>query len=859
MNEELRFHIEQQIAENIAAGMRPQEARRQATLQFGGAEGVKEDCREQRRGFWLESFWADLRYGVRILRRSPGFTIIAVLTLALGIGANTAIFSVVNAVLLKSLPFRDPGRLVMIFETHPSIPEIGAPMADVQDWAAESHSFSSLAMYSDRGYAPATMMFRGKPETIQGEMVSQNLFPLLGIVPALGRNFLPEEDRPGHGSVAILSGEIWKSRFGADPNVLGQTVALNGKSYSIVGVLPPGQRFPQDAGVWVPIANLDQNDRTSRYYHAISAIGRLHAGVTARQANAELGAIAARLARAYPDTNQNIGAKVVPMQDEYVGGLGRALMIVWGAVALVLFIACANVASMLLARSANRQSEMAVRSALGASRARLIRQGLTESILLGGIGGLCGLALAWASLPLFSSWLPRVLDAPILAVHEIRIDFRVLIATLAIGIGVGIVFGLLPALRLGGGQAAGLQARAEVSASGRHRRAHYLLVGVEVALAVVILISAGLFARSLEALFATPPGFRTDHLLTMRISLLPSKYNSDQALRGFFDRLLPKIRALPGVEGTATIDQTPLVPNTGLTRFLVDGAPPVSPGDYPVAHYRVVSPDYFKVMGIPLVEGRTLEEADVTRPDPGVVVINRTLAREFFPGQNPIDRKLDLGVATGQLTKTPVAGVVGDVRDLSISSPAPPEMYFAGFAPVSVLVVRTAIDPSSLVRAIRNVVFEVDPTQPVFEVRTGVELLDASMARQRFSSVIFSVFSFLAIVLAAGGVYGVTAYAVAERTREIGLRMALGAQPGDVLRLVLRQEMLAAMIGLVVGIAGGFAVTKLLTALLYGVSPSDPTAYLGASVLLGGAIALASYIPARRAMRVDPMVALRYE
>jgi predicted permease len=859
LDEEVRSHLELLTNQKMREGMDSEEARREARIELGGVEQVKEEVRAVRTGAWLDTLLQDTRFALRMLRKKPSFSVVAVITLALGIGANTAIFSIVDAVLLRSLPFRDPDRLVAISETHPSIPEIGAAVADFGDWQKQSHSFERLAAYNLTSFAHATLMVHGEPQEVHGAIISHDLFPLLGIAPAMGRNFIPQEDELGSGPVVILNGEIWKTRFAADPNILGQSLILNDKAYTIVGILPPGIRFPQDAEVWVPLGNLDKDDRTNRFYHPLFVVSRLAPRASVSEARAEMDGIAARLASAYPQTNHDIGVKVEPLLEKYVGGLRSALLILWAAVGLVLLIACANVASLLLARATNREGEMKLRCALGASRARLIRQGLTESIILAGFGGMLGVSLAWTGLRLFSKSLPQIMDAQILRLHEISIDSRVLGVTVGVSILAGVLFGVFPAFRASRGDVSSvLQSDGRTSPAGRRRLAHRVAVAGEVTIAVVVLISAGLLVRSLQQLMATSPGFRVDHLLTMRTSLPSDKYDSRQAISEFYQRLLPRLSVLPGVESVGTIDQTPLIPNTGVTRFLVDGAASVRPGDYPVANYRQVSPGYFQTMGIPLLSGRVLEENDLTRQD-SVLVINRTLAGQFFPRQDPVGRKLLLGVATGRPIGISIVGVVGDVHDLSLDSPPPAEMYFAGFAQVSTFVVRSMVDPPSMAAMVRNAVLAVDPSQPVFEVQTGTQLVDDSIARQRFATILFGLFSMLALLLATGGIYGVTSYAVAERTREIAVRMALGARPRDVLRLILRQEMLAAALGIGIGATVALLATKLLSNLLYGVGATDLVTYGGVCVVFGGTALLACYIPARRAIRVDPMIALRYE
>jgi putative ABC transport system permease protein len=860
LDAELRFDFTQRIEANVRAGMSRQEAEREARREFGSIALTKEECRDARGTQFFQQFWQDVRFGLRMLRKNPGFTTVAILTLALGIGANTAIFSVVDAVLLRSLPFRDAGRLVAISETHASLPELGASAADFAAWQAQSHSFSELAAYNLTSIPQSTLVVTGTAQEVRGVIISANLFPLLGIAPAMGRNFLPEEDKLGSGPVAILSGEIWKTSFNSDPNIVGRALDLNQQTYTIVGVLPPQIRFPQNADVWLPLGNLDKESFANRFYHPLFAVGRLASGASVSLARTEMEGIAAQLASVNPQTNRGIGVKVEPILDKYISGLRSALLVLWAAVGLVLLIACANVASLLYARSTSRESEMALRHALGANRARLIRQGLTESVVLAGLGGMLGLLLAKFGMLLLSSWLPQMLDTPILRLHPIGIDPQVLAMTFAISIVSGILFGILPSIRASRSNSGSLQSGYRNSPSVRRRLAHRVTVAAEVAIAVIVLISGGLLARSLQQLIATSPGFRVDHLLTLRIALPSTKYNSTQTISGFYQQLLTSLRGLPGVEAVGTIDQTPLVPSVRATRFLVDGAAPIKPGDFPVANARQVNPDYFRSAGVPLLNGRFVNESDMAHPDElKAVLINHTLAEHFFPGQNPIGRKLLLDVTTATPVSIPIVGVVGDVRDVSIDSPAPAEMYFAGFGRVSTFVVRTASDPPSVTETIRNAVLSIDPSQPIFEVQTATQLVDHSIARQRFAATLLGLFSLLALILAAGGIYGVTSYAVVARTREIGVRMALGAQPSDVLQMILRQEMFGAAIGIVIGSVCALAATKLLSSMLYQVAPTDPMTYAGVCLALGSAAFLACYIPARRAMRVDPMTALRFD
>ncbi len=814
-------------------------------------------------GSFLDSLFHDIRHGARTLRQHLTFSIIAVSTLALGIGANTAIFSILNAALLRSLPFRDPAQLLVISETHVRAPEIGASVPDYNDWRDQSKFFAGFGAYVSAAKFTPALTGHGDPLQITGAIVTHDLFPVLGIAPSFGRNFTAEEDQDGKGSVVILSGELWKSYFGADPGVLGRTIDLDGQPFTVVGIFPPGVRFPQFADVFVPLGNLPGGapERTTRVHHPLFAVARMKPGVTQARATAELSAIAEHLQQQFPDTNHGFGVKVEPLQEKYLGGLRRTLIVLWAAVGLVLLIACANVASLLLAQASRRESEIAVRTTLGASPARILRQLLTENMVLSLGGGLLGIALAWICLPPLAQWIPRFFDAPVLQLHEIQLDLRVLLGAVALTFISGILFGVLPAWHASHQAPVTSLRSAGRTPGGASRRAQHILVAAEVTLAVIVLSAAGLLARTVRQLMNTSPGFRADNLVTMRISLPLSKYTDPNGndIVNFYTRLFTRLKSMPGIENAGSIDQTPLVSNYQMTRFLVEGQPATRPGEFPVAHMRLISPAYFQTMAIPLIHGREFDGADVTRTDNGVLLINETLAKQYFPSQDAVGHNLMLGVMTRKPTPIPIIGVVGDTRDLSIDSPAPAEMYFAGFNSTGTLVVRSTADPDQIALMVRNAVQEIDPSQPIYQVKTSEQLIGDSMSRQKFSAALLCVFSLLALLLAAGGIYGVTSYVVSQRTQEVGLRMALGAQPGDVTRFILSQEMLAPALGLLLGLAGAFASDRLLSSLLYGVSASDLLTHFGVAALLGVVAVTACYVPTRAALRIDPMTALRHE
>ena len=797
----------------------------------------------------------DLKFGLRMLGRSPGFTAVAVLTLALGIGANTAIFSVVNAILIRPLPYPGASRLVTIWETHPDIPKLQAAVADYLDWRKQGRDFAQLAAYSCRGCwegANAVLNGAGNPEQLEATLVSANLFTTLGAKPVLGRAFLPDQDLPGKAPSVILSNELWQRHFNSSRDIVGRSISVSGKSYTVVGVMAPGFRFPAWADVWVPLGLVNPIEFTNRKHHLLDVLGRLRAGVGIEQAQASLQTVARRLEAQYPVTNRNIGVEIIPLQEELVGNLRAALLAFWGSVGLVLLIACANVANLLLARAAGRKKEMAVRAALGAGRARVARQLLTESVLLAVIGGALGLFVAGWSLDFLRTFSSNhLLREP--AVH---IDVRVLLFAMAVSVLTGVLFGLAPAL-----QNSGVNLNRSLKESGRQTGAgegsgvRRFLVVAEIALALIVLVGAGLVMESFSRLTKADLGFNPNHLLTLEISLPYAKYNAQQTA-AFYQNLLRTVSALPGVSSAATTDVVPLTSDLYRTRFAVEGAPSPEPGKFPVCQTRAVSPDYFRVMQIPLIKGRFFTEADFKK---SIIIINETMARRFFPHQDPVGREILVGVLDPKPAKIPIVGVVADSRDIQPYADAQPEIYWPFVNNLDNLVIRTATEPMNLATSLRAAVLAIDSEQPTYDIRTMDQIVSGALAPRRFSMLLLDGFAALALLLAAIGIYSVISFSVEHRTHEIGIRMALGAEKSDVLRMVVGQGIKLALIGVVIGISGALVLTRFLASLLYGVKPTDPFTFIAVSLILISVALLACYIPARRAAKVDPMVALRYE
>jgi putative ABC transport system permease protein len=810
----------------------------------------------------MRTLWQDLRYGARVLRKSPGFTAVAVAALALGIGANTAIFSVVDNVLLRPLGYAEPSRLVALWEegkTRGFRGQTELAPANYFDLREQARAFERVAAFSPHSL---NLTGAGEPERLEGQRVSADLFPLLGVRPARGRWFLPEEDAFGADRAVVFSHSLWVRRFGADPALVGRTVALDGVPHTVVGVMPPHFHFPGREEFWVPMA-MHPEEAAGRGDHYLRAVGRLREGVSSEAAGDEVRAFAERLARQYPETNGGLGMVVVPLHEEFVGGARPALLILLGAVGLVLLIACANVANLLLARAAARRREVAVRAALGAGRLRLVRQMLTESLLLATLGGAAGLLLAVWSVDLLSALVPP----EVAAAGRQPLDARVLLFTLAVSLVTGVVFGLAPALQSSNPRLSeALKEAGRYTGSGAGRgRARGALVVCEVAVALMLVVGAGLLLKGFWRLRAVEPGFRAEGVLTMKVILPAAKYAKPEQRRAFYDETLRRVAALPGVESAAMISFLPLTFRGMYFTFTAEGRPPATAAERPNAVYRVVSPDYFRAMGVPVLRGRAFAASD-TAEAPAVMVVSRAMAERHWPGEDPIGRRLKVGPPDSRNPWATVVGVVGDVRHGALSNELEPEMYAPyaqetrGFTAPRDLVVRTSAgDPLSLAAAVREAVWSVDKDQPVSGARTLEQVLGESVARQRLYLLLLGAFAGLALVLAAVGVYGVMSYAVAQRTHEIGVRVALGAGRADILRLVVGQGMLLGLAGVGVGLAGAFALTRVMSSLLYGVTATDPAVYASVALLITLVALLACYVPARRAMKVDPMEALRYE
>jgi putative ABC transport system permease protein len=804
----------------------------------------------------------DLRYALRSLLKSPGFALITVVTLALGIGANTAIFSVVNAVLLRPLPFREPDRLIVVRETYSggTVGTVSGP--NFRDWRDRSRSFESMT--ASRGVTLA-LVGEGEPEEVRGAQVSAEFFRVLGVDLLLGRGFAAGEDQ-GEPSVAVIGERIWRDRFGADPGVLNRTIRLSGREYSIVGVAPASLIYPGRREVWLPLG-FGVGQASSRESHSYDVLARLKPGVDVEQARQDLAGVARALETEYPESNTGRSVVTVPLADDSTGAVRPALMLLTGAVALVLLIACANVANLFLARAVSRQRELAVRAALGAGRWRLARQVLAEAVALTTAGCLLGLLLAGWAVDLLIALAP----AGIPRVQEIGMDGTVLVYTIVISTVVGIGFGVVPAWYVAGQDPAD-SFRGEgrgTSGSRRRSRLRAALVVAQVSLALVLLVGATLLIVTVRRLGAVDPGFRPEGVATFQLGLMGAKYPDANAQRGFVHRVLDRLELIPGVRHAGAVFYLPLGSGDVNGNISLEGSLPAGPGRELMAGYRLVAGDYLNTVGVSLVRGRLLGRSDGEGGAPAAVV-NEALVRKYFGGENPIGRRITFGSPDSTAEWREIVGVVGNVRHLGLTTDPMPEIYvpiqqlapdfWSIFAPIPIsFVVRSGIEFSALAPEIRRAVREVDPEQPISGLREATELLSDAVARQRFSMLLLVLFGGLALTLAAIGVYGVMAYAVTQRTRELGIRLALGARTGSVRALVLRQGLGIALLGVVLGLGGALALGRLLTSLLYDVSPADPRVLGAAALTLSVVSALASLVPAIRATRVDPIDALRSE
>ena len=854
---ELQFHIDAQVEAYVTAGLSPDEARRRARVDFGGRQQIAERCRE----VWIlptiESAWQDLRYAVRMLRRNPGFTLVTVVTLALGIGANTAIFSVVHGVVLRPLPYPDADRLVVLQGAHPErgTHPYATSRPDFEDWRAQTTSFESMAQFA---YWTFNLTGREVPERLLGGRVGGAFFETLGAPALLGRALTADDDRGGREFVAVLAFGAWQRVFGGDPAVVGQAVTLNGRPHTIVGVMPATFRFPaEDVELWAPIGDQLGTDRGSRF---LFTFGRLHPDASLDDARGEMAVIARRLATDYPFSNSDWGLALVPAQDTIVGDVRPALLALLGAVGLVLLIACGNVASLLLARAASRQRELAVRAAIGAGRGRLIRQFLTEGLLLAAIGGSLGLALA--------TWLVRLLTRQVTVelprLDEVGIDATVGGFTLALSLSTTLLFGLLPALS--GARTTPSQSLLEsgrtLSGGGRHRLRTTLVVA-EVAMALMLLIGGGLLVRSFTSLLAVDPGFDATNVLHMSVFLGPPDYREIEAQKAYATRALERIERLPGIAGVASVTQVPIVDSTSSLGFQIEGrAVPLS--EAPAANYLAVSAGYFQTMRIPILRGRGVQRVDAAGA-PLVVVINEAMARRFWPVADPIGHRIRWARESDDQGWLTIVGVVASVRSRGLGVEEAPAVYapyrqraFPWLRWVS-LVVRTEGDPEARIADVRRQLLAVDPNQPVYGIETLAATVDASIGTQRLNALLTSLFALLAATLAAIGIYGVVSYHVEQRTREIGLRRALGARPRDVVAAVVREGLTLSLGGIALGLAAALVLSRYLASLLFGIAPTDLLTYAVAPLLLLAVATLASIVPARRAARVDPMRALRTE
>jgi len=869
LDEELRSHIEMRAADNTAAGMSPQQARYEAQKRFGNTTLLKEDTRGVDIISWLDEAARDFRLALRLLQRSPGFTIVAILTLALGIGANTAIFSVIDSVLLRPLPYHEPDQLVMVWENnsqHPNPHNTVSPPNFV-DWQSRNTIFSSMAYIFD---GRDNLTGNGDPQEVVVQDVSVNFFSLLGVNLLLGPGFTPENGQAGHDNVVILSYGFWNEHFAADPAIVGKSVVLNGHPQTVVGVAPQKfQWFIKDGSftgakpqMWSPFVFPQSWSNHKDMGRFISVVARMKPGATHSQAQTQMTAIASQLEHEYPDSQSHWGVNVVPLRDQISGELRPSLLVLFGAVAFVLLIACANVSSLLLARAASRERELAIRTAIGASRWRIARQLLMESLLLALIGGGLGVALAvWGTNALLAASPRNLLD-----LAAISLDLRVLTFAVASTLLAGLLFGFLPSYISAHSRISETLKEGGRGSSAANRRAfaRNAFVVAQLGLALVLLTGSGLLIRSFVRLIGVDPGFDTGHLLTFKVSLPRAKYGKDPVCLAFFQQLLAKLSTVPGVR-SATMESFPPLAGLGAaTAVHLLSQPPLALSDLPVTNVQVVGSNYFSTMNIPLRAGRLFNAQELTE-EKHVTIINQAFADKYLHGVNPLGQKAAIymkSLSETELQPSEIIGVVGDVHQMGLDTvPEPtvywphPELVMSGMT----ILVRTANDPRLIAPAARAALQQLDPELPLAGVATMDQLLADSLSRSRFTMLLLGIFAGVALVLAAVGIYGLIAYSVTQRTQELGIRIALGAQRRDVLRLVLAQGTRLTFLGVAIGLFAALALSRLLSTLLFAVSATDPLTFAGVATLLAVVALLACFIPARRATRVDPIVALRYE
>ena len=863
LDEELNGFLEMAAEDKMKDGMCRNEATRAVRLEQGSLEITKEAVRSAGWESCVETCWQDLRFAARMLRKNPGFTAVAVLTLALGIGANTAIFSVVYAVLLKPLPYGQPEQLVTIFEAQPreGIMGNGWSYPNFAELRANNHSFSEMAGHQQH---QLTLTGRGEPTVVNTAVVTPELFSVLGEKPVAGRTFLPEEGKPGAPAVVILSENLWRSLFGADPNIIGTSITLDKRSCTVVGIMPAGFRFPaisEDEHIWIPLVQdpLFGSWIERRGGHWLRVTARLKPGVSIAQAQAELDAFSARLAKEFPAENDGWVIRMMPLQEMIVGNVRSALLVLLGSVGLVLLIACANIANLLLARATSRAREMAVRAALGAGRTRIVRQLLSETAVLGLLGGVTGIGLAYCGVHGLSSFLTTSVPRA----GEIGIDRFVLGFALLLSAVASCAFGLTPALFAANSnlQATIREAGGRSGESAGRRRARNFLAAGEIALATVLLVAAGLLLRSFAKLTSTSPGFDVQHVMKASVSLPRFQYSTPQQWIAFSDELLARIQAQPGMRDSAMAVPLPITDGFINLAFDIPGTPPPSAGTSRSANFVSVSPDYFRIMAIPLLAGRFFNAHD-NLSAPRVTVISQAMARMYFPNQDPLGKRLTFGFPFESVGEKEIVGIVGDVRDVALGQ-NPGAMMYVPFdqAPFwgGNLVVKSTLGPSSVAGTIRQVVHEIDKDLPVTDIMMLPDGIESSVAQPRFRTFLLGVFAAMAMALAAIGIFGVISYSVSRRTNEIGIRVALGAQSADILKQVLGEGARLAAAGLALGLAASIIATRFLGTLLFGVKPTDPLTFATVAAILTAVALTACYLPARRATRVDPLVALRYE